>query len=158
MSILRDILGLPSNNKPSPMRKRSYHAANVGRLFADFMSSNRSADSELKPDLVLMRNRARQMARDDVYVKRYLELMKTNVIGDNGMTLQVKARNVDGSLDTIGNDIIENAWYQFSRIGNCTPDGRMSWVDLQKYCVEATKRDGEAFFQIVRGKIGRAHV
>ena len=151
MSAWRKVLGL-STEKPRRVAKRNYHAATVGRLFADFMSSNRSADSELKPDLVLMRNRSRQMARDDVYVKRYLELMKTNVIGDNGMTLQVKARNADGSLDTIGNDIIEAAWNQFGRIGNCTPDGRMSWVDLQKYCVEATKRDGESFFHIVRGK------
>lgn len=151
MSIIRQVLGLPTQ-KQRKVAKRGYHAGAVGRLFADFMSSNRSADSELKPDLVLMRNRARQMARDDVYVKRYLELMKTNIIGENGMTLQVKARNADDTLDTIGNNIIESAWAQFGQIGNCTPDGRMSWVDLQKYCVEATKRDGEAFFQIVRGK------
>ena len=149
MSIWRDILGLPQ--KPvTKIAKRNYHAANTGRLFADFMSSNRSADSEIKPDLVIMRNRARQMARDDVYVRKFLDLMKTNVIGDQGMTLQVKARNADGSLDTIGNDIIENAFYQFGMVGNCTADGRMSWVDLQKYVVEATKRDGEAFIQIIK--------
>ncbi len=149
MSIWREILGLPQ--KPAGrVMKRNYHAANTGRLFADFMSSNRSADSEIKPDLVLMRNRARQLARDDVYVKRYLELVKTNIVGDNGMTLQVKARNADNSLDTIGNDIIENAFYQFGMVGNCSADGRMSWVDLQKYVVEATKRDGEAFVQIVK--------
>jgi len=150
MSVWRTLLGLPVQEKPKRINKRNYHAASTSRLFADFMSSNRSADSELKPDLVLMRNRARQMARDDVYVRRFLNLMKTNVIGDNGMILQVKARNSDLSLDKIGNDIVENAWYQFGLMGNCTPDGRMSWVDLQKYCVEATKRDGEAFFQIVR--------
>lgn len=149
MSFWRQAFGIPDKQQGKTAR-RSYHAASVGRLFADFMSSNRSADSELKPDLVLMRNRARQMARDDVYVKRYLNLLKTNVVGDNGMTLQVKARNTDGSLDVIGNNIIENAWYQFGLKGNCTPDGRLSWVDLQKYAIEATARDGEAFFQIVR--------
>lgn len=127
MSFWRQAFGIPEKSQAKTAR-RSYHAANVGRLFADFMSSNRSADSELKPDLVLMRNRSRQMARDDVYVKRYLNLMKTNVVGDSGMTLQVKARNTDGSLDTIGNEIIENAWYQFGLKGNCTADGRLSWV------------------------------
>lgn len=151
MSIWRTMLGLPSkiqqNNKKTGSR-RNYHAAATGRLFADFMSSNRSADSELKPDLALMRNRSRELARNDVYTRRYLNLMKTNVIGD-GMTLQVKARNADGSLDAIGNDIIEGAWAEFGMLGNCTADGKMSWVDLQKYCVEATKRDGEAFFQII---------
>lgn len=89
MSIWREILGLPV--KPKAIQRRSYQAANTGRLFADFTSSNRSADSELRTDLVLMRNRSRELARNDVYVKRYLALLKTNVVGDQGMTLQVKA-------------------------------------------------------------------
>lgn len=150
MSVWRKILGLPE--KRGAVARRNYHAASTSRLFADFMSSSGSADAELKPNLVLMRNRSRELARNDVYTRRYLNLMKTNVIGDNGMTLQVKARNLNGALDGIGNDIIEQAWFEFGRKGNCTADGRMSWVDLQKYCVEAVKRDGEAFFQIIRNR------
>lgn len=150
MSVWRKILGLPE--KRGAAARRNYHAASTSRLFADFMSSSGSADAELKPNLVLMRNRSRELARNDVYTRRYLNLMKTNVIGDNGMTLQVKARNLNGALDGIGNDIIEQAWFEFGRKGSCTADGRMSWVDLQKYCVEAVKRDGEAFFQIIRNR------
>lgn len=150
MSVWRKILGLPE--KRGAVARRNYHAASTSRLFADFMSSSGSADAELKPNLVLMRNRSRELARNDVYTSRYLNLMKTNVIGDNGMTLQVKARNLNGALDGIGNDIIEQAWFEFGRKGSCTADGRMSWVDLQKYCVEAVKRDGEAFFQIIRNR------
>lgn len=150
MSVWRKILGLPE--KRGAVARRNYHAASTSRLFADFMSSSGSADAELKPNLVLMRNRSRELARNDVYTRRYLNLMKTNVIGDNGMTLQVKARNLNGALDGIGNDIIEQAWFEFGRKGSCTADGRMSWVDLQKYCVEAVKRDGEAFFQIIRNR------
>lgn len=151
MSLWREAFGLPPKAK-NTVAKRSYHAANTGRLFADFLASARSPDSELKPDLVLMRNRARALARDDVYVKRYLTLLKTNVVGEKGMTLQVKARNTDNSLDVIGNQIIEDAWAQFSIKGNCTSDGRLSWIDLQKYVMEATARDGEAFVQIVRNR------
>jgi lambda family phage portal protein len=150
MSLWREALGLPQ--KKVKMARRNYHAANTGRLFADFMASSRSPDSELRPDLVLMRNRSRELARNDVYVKRFLNLLKTNVVGDKGMTLQVKARNINGSLDSIGNQIIEDAFYQFGMKGNCTADGRLSWVDLQKYVIEATARDGEAFLQIVRSR------
>ena len=150
MSLWREALGLPE--KKAKVSKRSYGAANTGRLFADFMSSSRSPDSELKPDLVLMRNRSRELARNDVYVKRFLNLLKTNVVGDKGMTLQVKARNINGSLDSIGNQIIEEAFYQFGMLGNCTADGRISWVDLQKYVIEATARDGETFIQVVRNR------
>jgi lambda family phage portal protein len=147
MSFWREAFGLPE--KSSKVSKRSYHAANTGRLFADFMASSRSPDSELKSDLVTMRNRARALSRDDTYVKRYLTLLKTNVVGEKGMTLQVKARNTNNSLDVIGNQIIEDAWSMFCMKGNCTADGRLSWVDLQKYVIESTARDGEAFIQIV---------
>lgn len=152
MSIWREILGLPVKVQGKGLQRRSYQAANTGRLFADFRSSNRSADSELRSDIVLMRNRSRELARNDVYVKRYLNLMKTNVVGEKGMTLQVKARNDNGSMDVVGNTIIENAWAQFCLRGNCTADGQRSWVDLQKYVIEATARDGEAFIQIVRNR------
>lgn len=150
MSLLRQILGLPE--KRSIGGKRSYHAANTGRLFADFMSSSRSPDSELRSSLVLMRNRSRELGRDDVYVRRFFNLLKTNVVGDKGVTLQVKARNNDGSLDVIGNTIIETEFSKFGLKGNCTPDGRMSWVDLQKYVIQTVARDGEAFVQVVRNR------
>ena len=52
---------------PDPARsrtfKRSYAAANTGRLFADFIDSERSADSELYPVLNRMRARTRDLAR-----------------------------------------------------------------------------------------------
>jgi len=81
MSLWREALGLPPKVQ-NKVAKRNYHAANTGRLFADFMASSRSPDSELRPDLVLMRNRSRELARNDVYVKRFLNLLKTNVVGE----------------------------------------------------------------------------
>ena len=141
------MLGLPA--KIPAIQRRGYHGASTGRLFADFTSSSGSADRELRSGLVSLRNRSRELARDDVYVKRYLTLLKTNVIGDSGMILQVKARNADNSIDTSGNDIIESNWRRFGRRGTCTPDGRMSWIDLQNYVVEAMARDGEAFIQVI---------
>lgn len=150
MSLWREIMGLPP--KPAPVAKRSYAAAKVGRLFQDFMASSKSADAELKGDIVLMRNRARELARDDPYVKQYLRLLKDNVVGDNGFALQVKARNTNGLLDVIGNSQVEEAWSAFGRKGNCTADGRRSIVDLEKYVTEALARDGEAIVQIVRSR------
>ena len=132
-----------------PAGRRHYAAANQGRLFEDFKASNRSADTELRPALTILRNRARDLARNDPYAKRFLNLMRVNVVGENGVSLQVKARNADGSLDVIGNDQIERAFADWAR--SCSVDGMMSWNDIQQYCEEAMKRDGEAFIQIVRG-------
>ena len=145
----------PASTKKSQNRvagntmRRQYAAANQGRLFEDFKASNKSADTELRPALTTLRNRARDLARNDPYARRFLNLMRVNVVGDYGLSLQVKARNTDGSLDVIGNQQIEAAFADWSR--SCTVDGRMTFADVQKYCTEAMKRDGEAFIQIVRG-------
>lgn len=152
MSFWREVFGL-SAPVAAPSRKRSaYNAGTVGRLFADFQGTYGSPDADLRQDIVLMRNRARQMARDDVYVKRFLELLETNVIGDQGMVLQVKARDTSGGMDVIGNRIVEDAWAVFGQVGNCTADGRMSMVDLEKYVVRTCARDGEAFVQVIRNR------
>ena len=79
-------------------------------FFGDFIASSFSADSELKTSLPVLRNRSRDLARNNEYAKRYLNLIKTNVVGERGFSVQVRARNDDRSLDAAGNAIIENAF------------------------------------------------
>lgn len=138
--------------KPEPKTlKRSYAAANPGRLFADFKSSERSADSELSPVLKVIRSRSRDLVRNNQYAKRYINLLKTNVIGGKGFGLQVKALDTVGKLDETGNSAVEQAFMQWGRLGNPTVDGRMSWNDSQRLCLEALARDGEVFVVKHRG-------
>ncbi len=134
----------PRKKKPTLM-KREYSAANVSRLFNDFKDSNRSADSELQPVMRRLRNRSRDLARNNEYVKRYLYLLKTNVIGDRGFTLQVKAQNATGMLDEIGNQAVEGSFKAWGKVGRCTVDGKLSWIDAQKMAIEGLARDGEVF-------------
>lgn len=131
--------------------KRSYAGASTSRLFDDFRSSERSADSELKPALTRLRSRSRDLARNNEYAKRYLNLLKNNVVGDRGFTLQVKALAAGGKLDESGNQAVEDEWRSWGRYGNCTVDGKMSWIDVQKMVIESIARDGEAFVMIHRG-------
>lgn len=135
--------------KPEPIIKtkvkRVYAGANTGRLFNDFQATDTTADRELKDALRTLRNRSRDLARNNEYVKRYLELLKDNIVGHKGATLQVKALDPNGLLDNYGNSLIENAFKQWGRLGSCTLDGRLSWVDCQKLVVESLARDGEAF-------------
>lgn len=132
------------------MKKRTYQAARGGRLFSDFLSSSGTADSELRYNLELLRNRSRELVRDNEFARRYMNLLKTNVVGDQGFQLQIKARNSDGSLDAAGNTIIENAFKRWGRLGSPTVDGRMSWLDCQRFVVESVARDGEVFVKKIR--------
>jgi len=130
--------------------KRSYLAASKSRIFADFNASQRSPDSEIRWSLVEMRSRSRDLERNNEYMRRYLQMMRTNVVGENGVRLQLKARNNDGSLDIGGNNIVEGAWAEFCRLGGPTVDGQMSMIDLLNHIVSSTARDGEVFLRIVR--------
>ena len=133
-----------------PQRKRQYSGAVVGRLFNDFVASARSPDEEIKSAIKLLRERSRDLARNNEYARRYINLAKVNVVGDRGVNLQVKARNDNGSFDNLGNDAIENAWATWGRLGTCTVDGKLSWVDAQRMFVECLARDGEVLIRHVR--------
>ena len=138
--------------KPQKLLKRQYAGAGTSRLLSDFFDSNRSADSELRPVIRTLRNRSRELCRNNEYAKRYLNLMKTNVVGSNGFSLQVKALGGDGNLDMSGNQAVENAFNLWGKCGNCTVDGKMSWVDAQKMAIESLVRDGEVFVLKHRGR------
>jgi lambda family phage portal protein len=130
--------------------RRNYAAASKRRLFADFNASNRSADSEIRWALRDLRNRSRDLERNNEYFKRYLQLLRTNVVGENGFRLQLRARDLNGKIDMTGNNIIEGAWAEFSRLGGPTVDGQMSMIDLSNHIISSVARDGEVFLQIIK--------
>ena len=136
---------LPKPVQKTKIVKREYAGINTGRLFADFNASERSADSELRFALKTLRNRSRDLAINNEYIRRYFELMKVNCIGDKGILLQSKALDSVGNLDQKGNQALENAFKMWGKYGNPTVDGRMSWLDVQKLAVELLAKDGEAF-------------
>lgn len=132
------------------VQKRYYSGASKSRLMADLFDSERSADSELRPVLRTLRARSRDLVRNNEYAKRYINLLKTNIVGDRGFTLQVKAMGGDGQLD-VSNQNIEMAFRRWGKKGHCTVDGKLSWLDAQKLVIEALARDGEVFIVKHRG-------
>lgn len=137
-------------SRKKPLKKRVYAGANQGRLFSDFVASSRSADEEIKGALKVLRNRCRDLTRNNAYARRFINLAKANTVGDRGVTLQVKARNDNGSMDNIGNDQIEIAWKRWGRLGQCSVDGKVSWVDAQRLFIENLVRDGEVLVRLVK--------
>ena len=134
--------------------KRSFYGANTGRLFADFITSSLSPDSELRPSLRILRDRCRESARNHPYTKRYLQIITTNVVGSTGVRLQVRKRNPDGSLDTVGNRLIEDAWLKWGRKGICTVDGKLTWHQAQRLFMETLTRDGEVLVRKIKNPRG----
>ena len=114
-----------SPKKAQQIVKREYAAVNTGRLFADFTSSERSADSELRNAIKPLRNRSRDLAMNNEYARRYFELLKVNVVGEKGVFLQSKALDSVGNLDQSGNQAVENAFKMWGKFGNPTVCGKL---------------------------------
>jgi len=130
--------------------KRSYAGAKGGRLFADWIAGNNSADQEISGALQTLRDRSRALARNDGYISRYLKMLVNNVVGHSGIRLSMKSRNDDGTLDIAGNQIIESAWHDWCRNGIPTANGRQSFIDCQQLFVESLARDGEVLIRHLR--------
>ena len=142
-----NIINRRKKDKTIKLSKRTYQGANIGRLFSDFSSTSKSADSEIQPNIRILRARARELARNDSYVARYLNLMISNVVGKSGIRISSKARDDNGTLDIVANQQIEAAWKQWCKKGICVANGRMSFLDAQKLFVETLYRDGEVLVQ-----------
>lgn len=133
--------------------RRNYTGAKVSRLLSDFLGNSTSADKEIRPALRKLRDRCRQLTRNEPIAAKALQIYRTQVVGDKGLHLQVRARNLPrngelkGALDLSGNDIVERAWKEFTQKGVCEVSGRYSWIDCQQLVQESLIRE-----------IGRAHV
>ena len=138
-------------SKPAPSEKRKYEAAVINRLTSDWLNSCTSADSELYRDLKTLRGRSRDLCINNDYAKRFLKRTSTNVIGSNGIGLQIRATDGSGNLlSNINNEILQqfNAW---SKLGTCSVDGKLSWIDCQRLFLESVARDGEIIVRLVAG-------
>lgn len=140
--------------KPAPaaIAKRRYAGANVGRLTSTaFGSSRRSADAELQPALSLLRDRSRDLARNNEYARAYFKRLRTNVVGKKGFNMQSRAYTARNDLDENANDQIEKAYAAWMRMGSPTVCGKYDGISLHKAILNAVAQDGDVFIVEHRG-------
>lgn len=153
--------------------KRMFAAAMTSRLTGDWPVSISSADAEILVSAIATRSRLRQLERDDDYMRRMLRLFQNNVIGHQGIQLQMKIREPAPALkpqpadplnpnakvsskprfqfDTEANAMVQTAWNEFLKPANFTVMRNMSGVKLQRLIVRAWKRDGAIMVRKYRG-------
>lgn len=132
-------------------QRRNYAAAAVNRLTEGWTTSNLSANAEIQSGIDNLRARSRQLARDNDYIKKFLSLVATNIVGPNGIGHQARIYDVDGKPDDAANKAVERAWQRWCARGVCDATGRMSLRDLEHLLIKAAARDGEFLVRIVRG-------
>jgi lambda family phage portal protein len=150
LSALRSLF----RGRPPRAGKRSFKATGGGRLTMDWIVAPLSADAAMQGHLPTMRNRARDLERNNEWVRSFLRCCENNVIGENGITLQMRVQDPTGRFDEIANDRIELAWWQWGRPSRCDVSGRHSWRDLQRLILRSIARDGEVLVRKIRTRDG----
>jgi len=141
---MREILATPRRR-----HQRHYAAARITRTNRDWITQTDSPNGVLISDLRALRARAREMARNAPHFRKFLAMAKSNVIGHNGIRLQSRAEFGSGRPNTKLNNLIENAFWEWSYPETCSVSGKLSWVSAQMLFIETLIRDGEVLVEHV---------
>lgn len=144
-------------NSARAMLNSGFKGANDAQL-ADWVFLPLEINQILRNDLQKLRARSRDLARNDDTARRFLNLLKQNVLGHRGIGLQAKNKKRNGKLDKRWNAEIEREWKDWSRKRrrrgvSTAPSacGEMSLRQLQWLILQTRAVDGECFIQILRG-------
>jgi lambda family phage portal protein len=142
----------PNPKAMKPQRKRQFAGAEVSRLTSGWVTSTTSADNEIKGSLEKLRNRSRQLVRDQDYCKNAVRVIVENVAG-TGPRLQAQVRQMrGGKLNQKVNDQIERAFHKWSKAQNCDVAGKLAYSEIIRSAVAAWVESGECWIRIIKGQ------
>lgn len=125
---------------------RAYASAKIDRFTSNWRAPNRSADRELEYDADVTRGRARQLVRDNAYVKGIIRAAVRNIVGP-GIKPQAKVQLPDGEPHEALNERIESLWDRWQMHADVT--GRMSFYEIQQLVVSERWEAGELLIQFI---------
>ena len=136
---------------------RSFQGAQVSNLTNGWASTPKPIDVDIRSGLRKLRARSRHEAQNNDYVRRFFQLCKTNVIGANGIQMQARIADPDGTKDPLASAAIEAAWLDWCRKGVCDVTARHSWKMTQRLNIETLMRDGEILLRRVKNYSGNKY-
>ena len=138
--------------------KRAYQGALISRLTADWRASQLSPDAEIRNSIRKLRDRSRELIRNNPYAKQAKRTTQLNVVG-TGMKFQSLVKQIrGGKRDERINDAIEEKWEEWTQSYNCDCAGRHSFHEFEWILAGALPESGEAIFRIVRQQFGDSKV
>lgn len=143
---------------PAPMRRRGFQGAMYNRLVADWITSSTSMDAEIRKDLKRLRDRSRDLVRNNDYARSAQRAITNNVVGQ-GVKMQASVKMRRGNrMDDTTNALVEAAWEKWKRKQNCHTAGVLSFSDIERQLMDAMLGDGEIFVRKIRQAFGGGRV
>lgn len=147
-----------TDNIMSESQKRAYAAAAYNRLVSDWMASSNSADAEMRGPLKVLRNRSRDLGRNNDYVRQFFREVQNNVVGQ-GIPFQSQVRmKRGGELNEKVNKQIEDLWWEWCKKSNCHAAGDLHFNDIERLAIREVAESGEFFIRLIYQKFGNSKV
>ena len=142
MSLIDDFIGVFSPSaKLSRVRarraieiisKRSYDGANSGRRTSGWITPSTSANSEITPSISKLRDRSRDLVRNNPYAAKALRVLVSNTVG-TGIVPSIKDRK---TLKLYAKWIRE-----------CDADGQLNYYGIQRLIARTVFESGECLIR-----------
>lgn len=121
---------------------RKYDGADRGRRTAGWHTSGSSANAETKGQLTVLRNRSRDLIRNNPYAAKASQVIVANTIG-TGIIPQVKDKSAARSKR------YQDAWRSWAETTACDVDGHHDIYGLQSLIMRTVVESGECLIRRV---------
>ncbi len=116
----------------------AYEGATVGRRTDGWAATSTSANAEIGPSLAKLRDRSRQLVRDNPYAARTMDELVSQTIG-TGIQAQAKTESDPE------NKIIDGVWSQW--MDECDADGQLDFCGIQDLVTRMMLESGETLIR-----------
>lgn len=157
ISFIRQIWNTPPRH--SINHSRSYSGAKRGRLHGDWQAVGTSANAEVYGGLATLRNRSRDLCRNDDYARGIIRNILKNVVFTGiGFQAQIKqVKNVKVNDNRV-NNLIEDGFKYWSKKIYCDVSGQSSFAELQQLAFKSYLETGEVFIRKIKQSFGGSKI
>lgn len=132
-------------------QQRSLLAALTTNDVASWQSDGRPLNDLLGANLPAVIDRSRDASHNNPFAKRFLGLVRRNVLGPKGVRLQVRLRTEAG-LKAGVNNTLEAAYAAWGRAGACDVTGRYTRLVMDRLALRHVVVDGTVFARFLPGR------
>jgi len=130
----------------STAKKRAYDGASMGRRTEGWITTASSANTEVRYALHRLRERARDLGRNEPYAKRGLRIIRTNTVGAGIIPVPIGSSKGRSKK-------FQDLWRAWGETNQCDFDGRHNFYGLQALVMRTVAESGECLIR--RHRLGK---
>jgi len=132
--------------------QRSFETAETPAWTESWSTTAASLNDDLSRQLPVLWSRSLGLARNNEWAARYQVLMEDNILGHQGIRLQMRIKKKDGTRDKETSQRIETRWEDWGQRGNCEVSKRLTWREVEGLVLSTLERTGEVLYRWRTGK------